>query len=159
MSIEKRIGNTTYRVPVNGENRWGERMTQIILALIDSLSNVIGPNDILTREANLANGVVTPTIINGLKFDTSVVQNVRVDGVIVRTFTVLSGKQPTQDTFTIEGATYQGIVEYNVEYLGSDAKVELSLQNNGQAYYISEDVVDTESIFIKFYGKAIIDTE
>ena len=84
MSIEKKIGNTTYKVPVNGENRWGERMTSIIVALIDVVNKLIGPYDILTREAILTNGRATPQIVNGFRFDTSVVQNIRADGVIVR---------------------------------------------------------------------------
>lgn len=159
MGVEKRINNTTYNVPVNGENRWGERMTRIILALIDTISNLSGPEDIITREALLSNNAPSPLVINGLKFDTSIVQNIRVDGVIVRTFSAISGKSPTQDTFVIDATTYDGQVEYNIRYVGSDAKVKITLENNGQAYYTSEDIEDTTSIFTKFYGKAIIDNQ
>ena len=159
MSIEKKIGNTTYKVPVNGENRWGERMTSIIVALIDVVNKLIGPYDILTREAILTNGRATPQIVNGFRFDTNVVQNIRADGVIVREFTEISAKSPTQDTFVLEAATYKGNAEYSVRFTGSDTKVKLILENNGQVYYTSENVQDTESLFIKFYAKAIAEDQ
>lgn len=156
MSKEVQIGNSIYKIPVYGENKWGENTTALLEALTNAISNVVGPEDILTQEAILANNVTTPAPINGLKFDTSIVENGVINGIVVRIFTGVSGKVPTQDSFVIESASYQGELEYTIRYQGSDAKVKIIGQNNGQFQYTSEDVIDTESIFIKFYGKAII---
>lgn len=156
MSKDVQIGNSIYKIPVYGENKWGENTTALLEALTNAISNVVGPEDILTQEAILANNVTIPAPINGLKFDTSIVENGVINGIIVRIFTDVSGKVPTQDSFVIESASYLGELEYTVRYQGSDAKVKIIGQNNGQFQYTSEDVVDTESIFIKFYGKAIV---
>lgn len=157
MSIEVEINNTIYKIPVYGENKWGEDTTALLEALTTALSNVLGPQDILTKEALLANNVSVPAPISGLKFDTSVVQNSIVNGIIVRSFTAVSGKPPTQDTFIIESCSFEGKMEYSIRYIGTDPQVKVIGQDNGQFLYTSEDDPDTESIFIKFYGKAIVD--
>jgi len=156
MSKDVQIGNTIYKIPVYGENKWGENATALLEALATTVLNIVGPEDILIKEAILANNTVSPTAVNGLKFDTSVVQNSIVNGVIVRIFSIASAKEPTQDSFVIESASYEGKMEYTPRYQGTDAKVTLIGQDNGQFLYTSENVSDTESIFIKFYGKAVL---
>ncbi len=159
MSKEVIIANSVYKIPVYGENKWGENTTALLEAMVTTIANIVGPQDIPIKESILANNVSVSTPINGLKFDTSVVQNSVVNGVIVRVFPTILNIPATQDTFVVEAASYQGDLEYSVRYVGTDAKVKITAQNNGQFYYTSEDVTDTESIFISFYGKAIIDTE
>lgn len=159
MSKEVQIGNNIYQIPIYGENRWGENTTALLEAMSEALSNLVGPQDILTREANLSNNVSVPSPVNGLKFDTSIVEGSIVQGVIVRIFTDISMTPPTQDKFRIESCSYEGAMEYDVTYVGSDAKVKLIAQDNGQFLYTSENVSNTESIFIKFYGSAIVNEE
>jgi hypothetical protein len=155
MSKEVQIGNAIYKIPVYGENKWGENATALLEAITNAVSNVVGPEDILIQEAILTNNTSIPTAINGLKFDTSVVENGVVNGIIVRVFTDASGLPSTQDSFVIESASYEGKLEYTVRYQGSDAKVKIIGQDNGQFQYTSEDVTNTEFMSIKFYGKAI----
>lgn len=157
MSIEVEINNTVYKIPVYGENKWGEETTALLEALSEALSNVVGPQDILTRETTLTNNTITPTPINGMKFDTSIVQSSSITGIIVRKFPDILLIPPTQDTFSIESTSFEGVLEYSIRYVGSDAKVKITGQDNGQFLYTSEDVANTESIFIKFFGKAITD--
>lgn len=159
MAKEVRIKNSIFSIPLVGENRWGEKTTALLEAIATLLSNIIGPQDILVREAVLANNVTTPTLINGLKFDTSIVEGSKVDGVIVRTFPELLAIPARQDTFVIESCSYQGVLEYSIRYTGSDAGVKIIGNDDGQFTYVSEDVPNTETIFIKFYGKAIIQEE
>jgi hypothetical protein len=158
MSKEVQIGNAIYEIPVYGENRWGEKTTALLEALTSSLSNLVGPQDILTKESNLANNVSVPAPINGLKFDTSLVESSIVEGVIVRTFTEASMIEPMQCKFTVASASFEGKLEYSVSYVG-DAGVRITAQDDGQFYYTSLDIADTESIFAKYYGKAITQTE
>ncbi len=159
MSKEVQVGNAIYKIPIYGENKWGENTTALLEAIVATLSNVVGPEDILIKEAILQNDTSIPTNINGLKFNTSIVQNSIINGVIVRIFTSASMIEPTQDSFVIEATSYQGKMEYTPRYQGTDAKVKISGLDNGQFQYVAENVADTESMFIKFYGKSIIDTE
>lgn len=159
MAIKVQIGNSIYEVPVVGENKWGERTTEVILALVDGLSNLIGPADILIKETTLSNGISTPSPINGLRFDTSIVQSIIVEAVVVRSFPEALEMTPLQDTIVVEGCTYNGDVFYSVRYTGNNAGVNITCRNDGQFEYTSEDIPNTENIFIKFTGKAIINTE
>ena len=157
MSKDVQIGNAIYKVPVYGENKWGENTTALLEAIATTLLNIVGPQDIPIQETILANNVTTPTAINGMKFNTGIVQKGVIEGVIVRIFTDASLKVPTQDSFILQCATYEGTMEYSPSYQGTDAKVTLIGNNNGQFTYVSADVADTESIFVKFYGSAVID--
>ena len=159
MSIEVEIDNTIYKIPVYGENKWGENTTALLEAMALALASIVGPQDILIREAVLANNQSTPAPIAGMRYDTSVVQASSTNGVIVRTFPSLLMIEPKQDTFVIESTSFQGKMEYSVRYTGSDAGVTIIGQDNGQFLYVSTDVANTESIFIKFKGTAILDTE
>lgn len=158
MSKEVQIGNAIYEIPVYGENRWGERTTALLEALTSSLSNLVGPQDILTRESNLANNVTTPTPINGLRLDTSIVESSIIEGVIVRTFPDVLMIEPMQCKFTIPLASFEGKLDYVVMLVG-DAGVSITAQDDGQFMYTSENIANTEAIFVKFYGKSIIRTE
>lgn len=159
MSIKVQLAGRWYNIPVVGENKWGEETTALLQGIVDSLSSIVGPADILTREALLANNVSVPIEVNGLRFDTTSVQNIEVNGVIVRTFPEVLAIEPKKDTFTIIGAAYQGKLEYNITYSGDDAGVLLQGRDDGQFTYTSTDVLNTESIFMKFYGKAVVATE
>jgi hypothetical protein len=157
MRKEVKIGNAIYKIPIYGKNKWGENATALLEALVSTVGNIVGPEDILIKESILLNNISTPTDINGLKLDTSIVQNSVINGVIVRIFTAISLKEPTQDSFVIEATSFEGKMEYTPRYQGTDAKVKISGLDNGQFQYVSENIADTESIFIKFYAKAIID--
>lgn len=159
MSKDVQIGNAIYKIPVYGENKWGENTTALLEAIADTLLNITGPQDIPIQETILANNVTTPTAINGLKFNTGVVQKGTIEGVIVRIFTDASAKTPTQDSFVLECCTFEGKMEYTPRYQGSDAKVTIYGQDNGQFLYTSENVLDTESMFIKFSGSAYVSDE
>lgn len=159
MSKEVIIANSVYKIPVYGENKWGENTTALLEAMVNTIANIVGPQDIPIKQAILSNNVSVPTPVNGLKFDTSIVSTSVVNGIIVRIFPSILAIPATQDTFVVESASYQGDLEYSIRYIGSDAKVKITAQNNGQFYYTSEDVANTESIIISFYGKAILDTQ
>lgn len=159
MSVEVRIGNSIHIIPEVGNNKWGEVTTDVLLALVDALSDVVGPEDIVTKEALLANGRSERTPINGLRYDTSVVQSAITTAVVVRTFPEELGLNARKDIIVIEGTSYRGQFDYSVRYTGNDAGVKIFAKDDGQFEYLSEDVEFTDSIFIKFRGTAIIDTD
>lgn len=157
--IKVQIGNTIYEIPEVGNNKWGEKSTQVLLAISEALSNLVGPEDILTREALLGNNVSTRTPVNGLRFDSTVMQSCIVNGVIVRTFPEGLGIEPLKDTFVIEGVAYKGAFDCSIRYTGTGAGVRLYPRDDGQIEYTSENIPNTDVIFIKFKGNAIIDEE
>lgn len=157
MSKNVTIDGTIYKIPEYGENKWGENTTALLEAMAESLSNAVGPQDILTKEAILTNNRTTPAAIVGFKFNSAIVQNIECYGVIVRIFTTLSGKTPKSDTFSIVGSCVESTVKPHIKYAGDRAGVYLTVGNDGQVSYTSDDDSDTESLTIKFYGKAIVD--
>lgn len=156
MGIKVQIANSIHEVPLQGEPKWGEKTTDVILALADVASSIVGPADILIKESILFNNQTTPQSVNGFKFDTTIVQSISATAIVVRTFPEVLELPALQDTITLEGSTYNGEVFYSVKYTGNNAGVTLTLLSNGQIQYTSEDVANTENIFIKFSGKAVV---
>lgn len=157
--IKVQIGNSIFEIPEVGNPKWGEKTTRVLLALVDALSEVVGPEDILTKEALLSNNVPTRTPINGFRFNTTLIQQCIASGVIVRTFPEELSIEPMKDAFVIEAASYNGAFDYHVRYIGNNARVKLFATEDGQFEYTSEDVEFTSNIFIKFKGNAILADE
>lgn len=158
MSKNVQIDNTIYKIPVYGENKWGENTTALLEAMAQALGNAVGPQDILPKEASLSNNRTTPTAVVGFKFNSAIVQNIELYGTIVREFTSLSGLPAKSDSFAILGSCFNSEVKYHIEYVGDRPGVSLTVGNDGQVYYTSTDESDTESLFIKFYGKCVVET-
>lgn len=155
MSIKRQVGNDTIEIPEVGENRWGEKTTFALEALVDVLSDLVGPNDIITKEALLSNNTSIRTPINGFRFNTSVVQQCEATGFIIRTFPSELGIEPLKDAFKIVGVSHNGAFDYSVTMTGSDCGVMLFARDDGQFEYTAIDIPNTENIFIKFRGSAI----
>lgn len=146
------IGNQTFEYPEQGDGVWGEEATAWAEAVTDALATVQGPEDILLTEALLTNG--SSGNISGLAFDTSTVQQIVVEGLIVRTYIDAT---PTEAEAVIAVGAYNGTTfNLSVEMTGNDTGVTIDVDNSGQFTYIAENKVNTDSIVIKFKGKAII---
>lgn len=146
------IGNQTFEYPVQGNGNWGEEATAWAEAVTEALETVQGPEDILITEAILNNG--SNGDVSGLLFDSSVVQQINVEGLITRTFT---DSTPTQaDAFIAIGSYNGSTFSISAEYVGNDAGVTLNITNVGQFTYIAENKANTDTITIRFKGKAIV---
>jgi len=152
MSKTLQIGNQTFEYPVQGDSNWGEEATAWAEAVTEALATVQGPEDILTTEALLTNG--GSGNVSGLVFDTSVVQQVIVEGLIVREYLDAT---PTEAEAFVSNGSYNGTTFYiSVESVGNDTGVTLDINNSGQFTYTAENRANTSNIIIKFKGKAII---
>lgn len=150
------IIDQVFEYPTNGVDNWGKEGTDWACAVTEALARIIGPQDILITEIPIIEGQ-TDALINGLNFDTSIIQAVIVEGFIQRNFTDASGKIPEVDRFIMQGS-YNGSDFFpSVEYTGNDAGVSLDILASGQGVYTSEVRDDTESILLKFEARAIID--
>jgi hypothetical protein len=146
------IGNQTFEIPEQGDSGWGEETTAYLEAIADALATVQGPEDILLTEALLTNG--SSGNISGLTFDTSVVQQVLVEGLIVRTYLDAT---PTEAEAFVALGSYNGTTfSISVESSGNDTGVSIDIDNTGQFTYDASNKANTDSIVIKFKGKAII---
>ena len=152
-TITVQIGSKVFEIPEVGQPNWGEEVTDWIVATSDALESVLGPSDILTTEAPLINNQATPAPINNLVFDTGVVQQVIVDGLITRERASVT----EAEDFTARGVYNGTSFIISVQYSGDDTGVVIDVDNTGQFTYTSSDVADTVSMSIKFKGTAIID--
>lgn len=146
------IGNQTFEYPTQGEGNWGEEATAWAEAVTEALATIQGPEDILLTEALLTNG--SSGNISGLTFDTSVVQQVLVEGLIIRTY--LDATPTEAEAFVAIGAYNGSTFNISVESSGLDVGVTLDIDNSGQFTYQALNKPNTDSIIIKFKGKAII---
>lgn len=153
MSIRLRLGDEVFDIPVVGDNNWGEQITLYLRKNSEIIATIQGPQDILLTEASLSDGA-TNQPINGLSFDTSTVQQIKVEGLITRDFLVGS---PTVDSFSCEGIFDGSDFFIDTVFTGTDAKVKLDINAAGQFLYSAESVADTSNITIKFRATAIID--
>lgn len=146
------IGNQTFEYPVQGDGNYGEEASAWAEAATDALQTVQGPEDILLTEALLTNGASGD--INGLLFDTSLVQQVVVEGIIVRNYTDAT---PTEAEAFVTLGAYNGVsFKISVESSGDDSGVTLDVSPSGQFTYVAANRANTNTITIKFKGKAII---
>lgn len=143
-----------FEYPTNGVDNWGKEGTDWAVAVTEALARIIGPEDILITEIPIIEGQ-TGALINGLNFDTSIIQAIIVEGYVLRTFTDATPSQ--SDRFIMQGAYNGTDFQYTVEYNGNDAGVVLDIQPDGQGTYTSEIKVNTNTIILKFEAKAIID--
>ena len=76
MSQQLVIGNTTYTLPLQGDNpAWGDELSDIIIALAIVANNSVGTGDIANTQFSIANNIVSPLAITGLLFDQSTVRS------------------------------------------------------------------------------------
>lgn len=156
MAIQLQLGDEIFEIPVVGDPNWGEAVTAYLRKNSEIIATIQGPQDILLTEAPLVNAAVDQPIA-GLSFDTSTLQQIEIKGIITRTFLAVTGLDPKVDSFKIEGM-YDGTNFYiENEFVGTDAQVSIDVENGGQFTYSADDVVNTETVSIKFKASAIVD--
>jgi hypothetical protein len=157
MAIRLRLGDEVFDIPTVGATNWGEQITLYLEKNSEILSSIQGPQDILLTPADLAAGGANSPI-PGLSFDTSNIQQILVEGTIIRSFT---GGETKIDSFRCEGIYDFNDFYIDTTYTGTDAQIKLDVNSSGQFLYddvaSTEDVGNTESILIRFKAKAIID--
>ena len=157
MSKTLTLRDEVFQYPDVGDSNYGEAATGWAEEATDILGNVSGPGDIPTTEVALvgtSDGTHTTGTITNLTFDTSFVQSIQVKGFITRTY---SDATPTQvEFFTIEGAYNGTSVNYSVEFAGDDTDFEFT-NSGGQFTFKYLDIVNTDTVTIKFNASAIID--
>lgn len=153
-TIRLRLGDEVFDIPTVGASNWGEQVTLYLRKNSEIIATIQGPQDILLTDFNTENNTLGNVI--GLSFDTSSVQQIIVEGFIIRSFNDGSSKV---DSFNIEGV-YDG-QQFHISntYSGTDAKVTLDVADTGQFTYVAQDVTDTSGIKIRFRAKAIIDLD
>ncbi len=159
MSTNLTLRNRIFPYPNTGDSNYGEAASEWAGEATDILGNVSGPGDIPTTEVTLSgstDGTYTTGTITNLTFDTSFVQSIQVKGFITRTYTDAT---PTQvEFFTIEGAYNGTSVNYSVEFAGDETELQFT-NTGGQFTFKYLDIVNTDSVTIKFTASAIVDSD
>jgi hypothetical protein len=165
MTRRLQVNNQEFDYPEQGDINWGEDATEWAVSVTDALSDIVGPQDILLREAPLTVNQLTQANINGLVFDTSAVQQVFVDGIILRD----TSDGLFSESFFIEGNYDGSQFILSNRSVGSDCGVVIDALSSGQFVYTSNSdstfsaenaispATTTISFKIKFRARTIID--
>jgi hypothetical protein len=152
MAIRLRLGDEVFLIPTVGDSNWGESVSLYLKKNSEIIANLQGPQDISLTDFPAKNGLQQQNI-DRLSFDASTIQQILVEGFIIRTFQSSPAKV---DSFTIEGVFDGSDFIISPTYVGTNAKVTLDVKNTGQFTYTAEYVEDTANILIRFRAKAII---
>lgn len=159
MSKDLILRDEVFKYPDTGDSNYGEAASGWAEEATSILSDVSGPGDIPTTEVTLSgtsDGTYTTGTITNLVFDTAYVQSIIVTGFIQRTYTDATPDQV--EFFRLEGAYNGTSVNYSVEFSGDDTDFQFT-NTGGQFTFKYLDIANTDSVVIKFSGKAVIDTE
>lgn len=127
------VGTEEFEIPLEGENgNYGEQVSDWIVAVSDSLTTVLQPNDIVRTSASILNNISVATPVAGFLFDSSEVVSINAEFTVTRT-----------TDFPAVTLVQSGIIEGN--YDGStwiitirsvrDAGVLFDITNSGQITY------------------------
>jgi hypothetical protein len=153
MSIVLTVNNTPFEYPEQGEQApWGEAATGWAKEVTDVLAAISGPSDILESSATIQNYQTVAQPIAGLVFDPITVRSFTVTGNIYRQ----SGLVIKVEEFTIKGLNNGTSWQFQQDGFGSSG-VELSIDNTGQVYYISDNFAGSTGL-IKFRGIGVLKT-
>jgi hypothetical protein len=164
MTKRLQVNNQEFDYPEQGDINWGEDATEWAVAVTDALSDIVGPQDILLREAPLTVNQVSQANINGLVFDTSAVQQVIVDAIVLRDTTVGLFAEYIIIEGVFDGANFQ----ISQRSTGADCGAVIDALSSGQFVYTSNSDIafasenalapaTTISYKIKFRARTIID--
>lgn len=155
-TIRLRLGDEVFDIPTVGASNWGEQITLYLRKNSEIIATLQGPQDILLTDFTPtldAQGAGSGNVV-GLKFATASIQQIIVDGIIIREIT---SENPLVDSFRCEGIYNKDTFYIDSNYVGTDAKVRLNIDGNGQFSFTADAVENTSTVLIRFRAKAIID--
>jgi len=165
MPKKLQVGDEIFDYPLTGDSNFGEDATAWAEAVSDTLTEVRGPGDIPVSDAQLLG---LSGNISGLSFDTSFVQRVLVEGIIIRTTIVPNPEPPPADpfitirkveSFKVEGAHNGFEFNISVDYAGDDTQVIIDVVGGQFTFETPENDSLTTTLTIKFKAKTMIDEE
>lgn len=148
------IGSQTFDIPLQGEAPdYGENLTEFFTAIADSLSDIVGPSDILLTTATIANNQSSPANIPGFAYSTSTVKTIKAEYIIERSTSTPSVVK-VENGF-IEG-NYDGTSwNISIRTIGN-SDTTLSITSGGQIQYISSNMTGAGySGIIRFRSQSI----
>ena len=153
MSVSLTVNGTTYIYPTNREAPgWGEEASAWSEAVTSVLENLVGPGDILTTSATIANNTAVASDVVGFSFDPVVVR------AAICTYSV---KRKTDTNEKVECG--QIFASYNSTtaswdapvFGGNSGGVVWTITSAGQVQYTSDNLTGTNYAgTIKFNAKS-----
>ena len=151
MSRDLTVRNNTYVYPDAGENPgWGEDATEWAQAVTDSLNDLQGPNDIPATSVIIADNVIIPSDVPGLRFIGTAVRSFEAEYNIFRSDGTNNSVESGRIYGYYDGTNWQ----ISQQFLG-DASVTLSINNLGQVQYTSSSIGGLYVGIMKFRAKTI----
>ena len=137
MSTSVTVGSSTYILPQQGDPApWGTDLSDVISAITEALSSVVGPSDINTTSFDLANNQSSAANLTGLTFDTSTVRAAIVQYSIYRTSSTTEKSEV--GTIYLAYKSTAATWELAQTYAG-DSGITFSITSAGQVQYTSSN--------------------
>lgn len=136
------INNNSYQYPTAGDDPgWGGQASDAFVEVTEVLNSLIGPNDILQTNFNIANNQTSVADVTGLIFNGAQVRKATINYSVSR----LSATNPSGKT---EGGTivlvYDGAAgtpwSIGQGLIVGNSGVNFSVTNSGQIQYTSTDI-------------------
>jgi hypothetical protein len=149
------IYNQTYKLPIDGMGNWGEEATAILEALSESLSLLIGPNDILPSSASINNNATNVNLGN-VSLNLSQIRRLEFEYVVEREYGPESDKTVLTQSGVVTGNYNPETSEwlYSHEYEGF-AGVSFDFVGNKIKYTSTSLPTDNYKGSAKFKGSAL----
>jgi len=157
MSTSVIINGESFSIPTQGENPpWGEDLSALLLAMVNSLNSVQGISDILLTSFTIVNNQSSAANVFGCLFDTSTVRSAIIEYSVYRSSSVseLSEVGHIYVTYKSTAASWE-IVQ---NYAGS-SEVNFTITSGGQLQYTSTNFAGTGYVGkMKFTARAFLQT-
>jgi hypothetical protein len=154
------INNNTYNYPDAGsEAGWGKDATDWASDVTEQLASLAGTGTITETQANIQLNVASPEEIPGLLFSPSLIESAEVTYRIYRTTDSEElSEQGTLSLVYISSDPLKWFMSRTIN-AGTDAKVILDINVNGQVTYTSSPLSGSNYTgYIKFKTSAILRT-
>ena len=157
------LGNSSYQIPLVGDQNYGEDLSTYLEALADQINAVKGPLDILESDFSFNNNQLASANITGLNFPSASVASFEVDYLIKRvsaSYTItergkLYGFQGSAGWDISRADVSNDVTNTNFPSSNGDIGVEFTITSGGQVQYTSNTFTGQISGLITFKARTL----
>lgn len=157
MSIPLNVRGTVYDYPTSGQDPgWGGPATDWAQAVTETLTLIVGPNDILQTSFSINNNQTTSELVRGLYFNPTQVRAANINYSVFRS-TASSTTVETGELLITYDATQSVNQKWKItQRSNGSAGVLFTLDDSGQFFYTSSNIAGTSySGILRFTARTL----
>lgn len=157
MPIKLNVRGTVYNYPIAGEDpNWGNEATELIVALVDTVALLVGPNDILETSFIIENGQVTSELVRGLYFNPVEVRAANISYSVYRTTALTSVVEAGEMLISYDANAPVNQKWQVIQRVNGNAATLFTVDDTGQFFYTSSTIAGVNYTgLMKFTAKAL----